>query len=155
MNTMHPGSVSGARGLWYKDKATSILMSLDKWRKKINAFQSWHLEVKELYTVGQEVNKVFPDRQWVPTAVTWVLSVFSQALLRLEVPRYAVELSGEDLFVLNTLKADLLRSSSLGQVFCGALTRPGFCWHIPHSFPGAWQECWPPGNPPLSLEGYF
>lgn len=99
------------------------------------------MEVKELYTVGQEVNKVFPDRQWVPTAVTWVLSVFSQALLRLEVPRYAVELSVEDLFVLNTLKADLLRSSSLGQVFCGALTRPGFCWHIPHSFPGAWQEC--------------
>lgn len=152
---MHPGSVSGPRGFWYKDKVTSILASLDKWRKKINAFQSWHLEMKELYTVGEEVNKVFSDRQWVPTAVTWVPSVFSQAPLRLGVPRYAVELSGEELSVLMTPRAELLRSGSLGQVFWGVVTRPGFCWHIPHSFPGAWQEYWPPGNPPLSLESYF
>lgn len=104
--------------------------------------------MKKLYTGGKEVEEAFPPGYWVPTAVTWVPSMFFQALLRLGVPSCAVELSKEDFSFLLTLRAKLLRSGSLRWTFCGAAIRPGFCWRIPHSFPGAWQECWPQGARP-------
>ena len=34
------------------------------------------------------------------------------------------------------LRAELLRAASVGQLFWGAATRTGSCWHIPHSFLG-------------------
>lgn len=35
-------------------------------------FNGWHLEMKEFYTGGKEVEEGFPAEQWVPPAGTWV-----------------------------------------------------------------------------------
>lgn len=50
--------------------------------------------MKELYTGGKEVKGGSLAGLWVPTPVTWVPLVFSQALLRLGVPRCAVRSYG-------------------------------------------------------------